>query len=189
VHDASCGCETWWLTCSAEHWFVLLENTVLREMFVADRKWWELEKTAYRKLHTLSLARQPLRAMASSLKRFQDPTQIHHCRRDSSGRMISPSKRKTRNPSKRGAQTHVLGRAATGICQFGKYISGDEIKESERGRAWGRCGGEGNYIVFCSGHLGKRGHVEDLGVDGTIIFRWFLHKWDGNACTGLIWLT
>jgi hypothetical protein len=64
------------------------------------------------------------------------------------------------------AQTHVLVRAATGIGQFGKYISGDDVKESERGRAWGR---EGKYTVFCFGHLRERNHVEDLGVDGTII--------------------
>jgi hypothetical protein len=31
-------------------------------------------------------------------------------------------------------------------------------------------------------------HLEDPGVDGRIILRWILKKWDGKAWTGFIWL-
>jgi hypothetical protein len=41
---------------------------------------------------------------------------------------------------------------------------------------------------FWCGHLKGRDHEEDLGVDGTIIMKRILSKWDGNACIGLIWL-
>jgi len=40
--------------------------------------------------------------------------------------------------------------------------------------------------------LGKpegRNHLEDPGVDGSIILRWIFRKWDGGReWTGLIWL-
>ena len=41
---------------------------------------------------------------------------------------------------------------------------------------------------FWWGNLRKRGHLEDPGVDGRIIFRWIFRKCDGEAWTGLIWL-
>jgi hypothetical protein len=28
--------------------------------------------------------------------------------------------------------------------------------------------------------LRERDHLEDLGVDGRIIFRWFFREWDGS---------
>jgi hypothetical protein len=31
-------------------------------------------------------------------------------------------------------------------------------------------------------------YFEDPGVDGRIILNWIFKKWDGEACTGLIWL-
>jgi hypothetical protein len=31
-------------------------------------------------------------------------------------------------------------------------------------------------------------HLEDLGVDGRIILKWFYQKWDGEAWAGLLWL-
>jgi len=37
------------------------------------------------------------------------------------------------------------------------------------------------------GNLGERDHVEYLGIDGSIIFKWILKVWDGRACAGLIW--
>jgi len=46
------------------------------------------------------------------------------------------------------------------------------------------------------GNLGERDHLEDTGVDVSIIFRWILRKWDGvwtnlgqeRAGGGLLWM-
>jgi hypothetical protein len=45
------------------------------------------------------------------------------------------------------------------------------------------------YKGFCWGKLKERGHLEDPGVNGTIILRWIFRKWDVMAWTGLIWLS
>jgi len=34
----------------------------------------------------------------------------------------------------------------------------------------------------------ERNHLEILGVDGRIILKRILNKWDGDACMGLFWL-
>jgi len=34
----------------------------------------------------------------------------------------------------------------------------------------------------------ERYHLDDPGVNGRIILKCFLKKWDGEASTGLIWL-
>jgi hypothetical protein len=38
------------------------------------------------------------------------------------------------------------------------------------------------------GNLRERDNLENLRVDGRIIFKWIFKKWDGWARTGLIWL-
>ena len=38
------------------------------------------------------------------------------------------------------------------------------------------------------GNLRERDHLEDPGVDGRLILRWILRKWDVRACTGSMWL-
>jgi hypothetical protein len=40
-------------------------------------------------------------------------------------------------------------------------------------------------MVFWWGNLSERCHVEDPGIDGRIILRWILRKWDGR---GMDWI-
>jgi len=41
------------------------------------------------------------------------------------------------------------------------------------------------HAGFCWGDLTERGHLEYLGVDGSIILKLIFRKWDGEARTGL----
>ena len=45
----------------------------------------------------------------------------------------------------------------------------------------------GVYRVLVRKPEGKN-HLEDPGIDGKIILRWIIRKWDVGAWTGLIWL-
>ena len=38
------------------------------------------------------------------------------------------------------------------------------------------------------GNLKDRDHLESLGIDGRIIIKWLLKKWDREAGTALLWL-
>ena len=38
------------------------------------------------------------------------------------------------------------------------------------------------------GNLRERDHLEDKGLDGTIILRWVFRKWDVGLWTGSRWL-
>jgi hypothetical protein len=52
-----------------------------------------------------------------------------------------------------------------------------------------RMGGRGEeYIRFWWGNLRERGHLGDPDVDGRIILRWILRKWDVGVWTGSSWL-
>ena len=56
-------------------------------------------------------------------------------------------------------------------CAFlTKYNPGDQIKETEMGRA-------------CNLHIGFwwGNHLEDPSVDGRIILKWILEKWGGGT--------
>jgi hypothetical protein len=36
------------------------------------------------------------------------------------------------------------------------------------------------YTGFWWGNLGERDHLEDLGIDGKIISKWFFKQWNGG---------
>jgi len=44
------------------------------------------------------------------------------------------------------------------------------------------------HAGFWWGNPREGDHLEELGVDGRIVLKWILHKWNGEACTGLNWL-
>jgi hypothetical protein len=44
------------------------------------------------------------------------------------------------------------------------------------------------HTGFWWGNLRERGHLVDPGVDGRIILKWILKKWNGEAGTRVVWL-
>jgi hypothetical protein len=62
------------------------------------------------------------------------------------------------------------------------------IKSRRMSGACGTCVWETGYAyrVLVEKLVGN--HLEDLGIDGTVISKWFLKKWDVKVWTGLIWL-
>ena len=44
------------------------------------------------------------------------------------------------------------------------------------------------HTGFWWGDLRERGHLEDIGIDESIILKWIFRMWHGEAWTALIWL-
>jgi hypothetical protein len=44
------------------------------------------------------------------------------------------------------------------------------------------------HTGFWWGNLKERDHLENKDIDGRIILRWILRKWDVGVWTGLSWL-
>jgi hypothetical protein len=55
-------------------------------------------------------------------------------------------------------------------------------------RACSTYGKEKSIIHGFGRHQRERDHLEDPGIDGKIILRWFFRKWDVGVWTGSSWL-
>jgi len=51
-----------------------------------------------------------------------------------------------------------------------------------------RAGRREVYTGFCWGNMREKGHLEDPGVDETILLRWIFMMWNVGALTGSNWL-
>jgi hypothetical protein len=62
-----------------------------------------------------------------------------------------------------------------------KYYSGEQIEKNEMGGAYSTYGGRGEvHAGFWCGNLRERDCLEDPSLDGRIILKWILRKWDGG---------
>ena len=73
------------------------------------------------------------------------------------------------------------------ICTPHPTFSGDQIQKKEMGGTCSTYGGEERCIQGFVGENCGRNHLVDTGVDGRIILRWILRKWDVGIWTGSIW--
>jgi hypothetical protein len=53
---------------------------------------------------------------------------------------------------------------------------------------WHEWGRRGMHIGYWWENQKERAHWEDQDIDGWIILKWILERWDGVVSTGLIWL-
>ena len=58
----------------------------------------------------------------------------------------------------------------------------------EMGGACSTYGGEKRRVEDFVGKPEGKDHLEDPGIDGKVILRWLIRKWDRGAWTGFIWL-
>jgi hypothetical protein len=65
------------------------------------------------------------------------------------------------------------------------YNSNDQAQEDKLGRTCSTHGRKKNEWWECQK---VRDHYEDIEIDGMIILKWIIEKWDEMVWTGFIWL-
>ena len=86
-------------------------------------------------------------------------------------------------------QCKVAQASFNNCAVLGYKYSGDQIKKNEMGGACGTYGRQKVHTKIWWGDLRERDRSEDVGVDGRVILKWTFKKSDGEAWTGLIWLS
>jgi len=71
------------------------------------------------------------------------------------------------------------------ICISHPIFSGDKIEKNELGRACRTYGGGERCLQGSGGEtLWERDHLGEPDVEGRIVLRWILRKWDVEVSTG-----